>query len=94
MPYSLFFKESAAKEWKKLDGDTRTQFARKLKERLENPRVPHDALHNMRDCYKIKLRSKGYRLVYRVEDETITVFVLAVGKRENNDVYDEAEKRQ
>ncbi|RUT31119.1 type II toxin-antitoxin system RelE/ParE family toxin [Arsenicitalea aurantiaca] len=38
-------------------------------------------------CYKIKLRSAGYRLVYRVEDEIVTVIVLAVGKREADKVY-------
>jgi len=90
----LLFKESAAREWKKLDGDLRTQFARKLTERLENPRVPRDALHGMKDCYKIKLRSKGYRLVYRVEDEVITARVIAVGKRESDEIYNEADKRR
>jgi mRNA interferase RelE/StbE len=92
--YKLLFKESAAKEWKKLDGDIRRQFSRKLNERLESPRVPHDALHGMKDCYKIKLRTKGYRLVYRVEDEIITVTVIAVGRREGGEVYEEAAKRQ
>jgi mRNA interferase RelE/StbE len=35
----------------------------------------------MPDCYKIKLRAAGYRLVYQVEDKTVTVIVVAVGKR-------------
>jgi mRNA interferase RelE/StbE len=43
MPYSLDFVESAAKEWAKLDSDLKRRFAKKLEERLENPRVPHDA---------------------------------------------------
>ncbi|HGF8633559.1 TPA: type II toxin-antitoxin system RelE/ParE family toxin, partial [Salmonella enterica subsp. enterica] len=37
--------------------------------------------------YKIKLRGAGYRLVYSVEDEIITVTVIGVGKRENDAVY-------
>jgi mRNA interferase RelE/StbE len=48
----------------------------------------------MRDHYKIKLRQLGYRLVYRVDDETITVLVIAVGKRERGDVYSRARARQ
>ena len=40
---------------------------------------PSDALHGMKDCYKIKLRGAGYRLVYRVEEERIVILVLAVG---------------
>lgn len=41
----------------------------------------------MPDCYKIKLRAAGYRLVYRVFDERIVVQVVAVGRRDRNLVY-------
>ncbi len=47
----------------------------------------------MPDCYKIKLRSVGYRLVYRVYDDRIVVQVIAVGKRERNEVYKAAAGR-
>jgi mRNA interferase RelE/StbE len=47
----------------------------------------------MPDCYKIKLRSSGYRLVYQVIDERVVVIVIAVGKRERSDVYDAAKSR-
>lgn len=60
---------------------------KKLKERLENPRVPASQLHGRKDQYKIKLRGAGYRLVYRVEDDIVTVTVIGVGKRENDDIY-------
>jgi len=40
----------------------------------------------MQDCYKIKLRSAGYRLVYQVRDGELVVSVIAVGKRERNHV--------
>jgi len=52
-----------------------------------------DGLHGMPSHYKIKLRSAGYRLVYRVDDTTVTVTVVAVGKRERNAVYKNARKR-
>lgn len=60
---------------------------KKLKERPENPRVPASQLHGRKDQYKIKLRGAGYRLVYRVEDDIVTVTVIGVGKRENDDIY-------
>ena len=41
----------------------------------------------MPGCYKIKLRSAGYRLVYRVDDEKVIVTVVAVGRRDRNLVY-------
>ncbi|MGH8192303.1 MAG: type II toxin-antitoxin system RelE family toxin, partial [Rhodanobacteraceae bacterium] len=70
MSYSLEFVESALKEWRKLAPTIRDQFKKKLAERLERPRVPSARLHNLADCYKIKLRTAGYRLVYQVNDQT------------------------
>lgn len=47
----------------------------------------------MPDCYKIKLRTAGYRLVYQVHDKVLVVTVVAVGKRENGLAYLAARKR-
>jgi mRNA interferase RelE/StbE len=47
----------------------------------------------MTDCYKIKLRSSGYRLVYRVDDGELLVVVVAVGKRERSEIYEKARAR-
>lgn len=88
MTYELKFLPSALKEWRKLGATLQKQFKTKLAERLRGPRVPKDALHGMADHYKIKLKSAGYRLVYRVEDQNVTVLVVAVGKRERNEVYE------
>ena len=85
--YKLAFLPSALKEWRKLGDNVREQFRKKLGERLENPHVPSARLSGMEDCYKIKLRAAGYRLVYRVEEEKVTVIVVAVGKRDRNLVY-------
>lgn len=88
MTYSLEFKSKALKEWEKLDFAIKKQFHKKLKERLKNPKVPKDLLSGYKSVYKIKLKSFGYRLAYEVKDKEITVLVLIVGKRENNDIYD------
>ena len=93
MTYRLLFKTEAKKEWDKLDSAIRTQFKRKLAERLEFPRVESARLNGLRDCYKIKLRSAGFRLVYQVRDEEVVVSIIAVGKRERNAVYKAAVKR-
>jgi mRNA interferase RelE/StbE len=91
--YKLRFHEKALTEWQRLDGTVREMFKKKLAERLTIPRVPSAALHQMPDCYKIKLHALGYRLVYRVEDATVFVSVIAVGKRDKMIVYKEAIKR-
>lgn len=87
MSYKLFFHPQALKEFKQLDKSIAEQFKKKIAQRLENPKVVKDKLSGFEDIYKIKLRSTGFRLAYKVEDENITVIVLAVGKRENNKIY-------
>ena len=85
--YKLEFLPSARKEWDKLSANVREQFRKKLIERLVVPHVPASRLSDMPDCYKIKLRAAGYRLVYRVFDDRIIVQVVAVGRRDRNLVY-------
>ena len=87
MTYKLDFYEQAYREWKKLDKNIREQFKQKLVERLKSPRVPSAKLRDSKDRYKIKLKGLGYRLVYEVNDNTIVVLVVAVGKRDKNEVY-------
>ena len=91
--YRLEFVPSALKEWRKLGATVRNQFSKKLGERLAAPRVPSARLSELPDCYKIKLRKAGFRLVYRVDDERIVVIVIAVGKRERSEAYKTAARR-
>ena len=93
MSYELEFKESALKEWRKLDTSIRELFKKRLAERLITPRVESSRLTGLPDCYKIKLRDAGDRLVYQVNDNQLVVVVVAVGKRENNLVYRLAKDR-
>lgn len=93
MSYKLKFLVAAEKEWRKLDANTRSQFKKKLVERLTTPRIPSAKLHGSKDRYKIKLRSSGYRLVYEVRDAEVVVLVIAVGKRERSEVYKAADTR-
>ncbi len=93
MSYKLLFKEDAKKEWDRLDATIRALFTKKLKERIQAPRIESARLSGMKDCYKIKLRRAGHRLVYQVRDNELVVSVVAVGKRERNQVYKAAIKR-
>ncbi len=93
MSYRLEFKTSALKEWRKLDSGLREQFKKRLAERLESPRVESARLSGLPDCYKIKLRSAGYRLVYQVFDDRVVIVVVAIGKREQGWVYRTAKDR-
>ncbi|ANC00665.1 RelE toxin [Pseudomonas putida] len=87
MTYSLEFDARALKEWRKLGDTVRQQLKKKLVAVLENPRVEANRLSDLPDCYKVKLRSSGYRLVYQVVEQQVVVFVVAVGKREREEIY-------
>lgn len=94
MTFKLIFIPQAQKEWRKLAPNVKAQFVKKLAERLENPHILSAKLSGIENGYKIKLRTVGYRLVYQVFDDKLIVAVIAVGKRENNAVYDNAVERE
>jgi mRNA interferase RelE/StbE len=92
--YSLEFHELALKEWIKLDGSIKVQFQNALSKRLKTPHVPSARLRgDLQNTYKIKLRDVGYRLVYEVIDQQLVVMVIAIGKRDRNEAYQSAVKR-
>ena len=93
MTYKLKFLPSAWKEWNKIGDVLRAQFKKKIAERIVNPIVPADQLRGLKNYYKIKLRSAGYRLVYEVDRSEILIFVITVGKRENDLIYKKVKKR-
>ncbi|WP_019867296.1 type II toxin-antitoxin system RelE family toxin [Methylovulum miyakonense] len=93
MSFKLRFKEQAWQEWHDLAPSIREQFAKKLHTLKENPRIESARLSGLKNCYKIKLRKAGFRLVYEVRDQELVILVVAIGKRERNAVYKTAAKR-
>lgn len=94
MTFNIDFDERAFKEWNKLDETIRDQFKKKLRKLQHNPYTGVARLHgDLAGCFKIKLRASGYRLIYKVIDEEIVIWVIAVGKRERSKVYNIASER-
>lgn len=86
MSYELAIHPDAEREWAKLDEAVKRRFRQKLQnERLINPRVAKDALHDLQDVYKIKITTPQFRLAYHVNDANRCVTILAVSTRD--DVY-------
>lgn len=73
MTYELEFDPRALKEWHKLGDTVKAQLKKKLADVLLNPRIDSARLNGLPDCYKIKLKSSGYRLVYQVRDDVVIV---------------------
>lgn len=93
--YELEFDVGALKEWHKLDGSIRAQFKKQLAKRLLAPHVASAKLHgDLQNTYKIKLRDSGYRLVYEVIERRLVVVVVAVARRDHDEVYLVASKRR
>ena len=87
MIYELNFLPTALKEWNKLSSVIKEQFKKKLQERLLHPMVLKDKLSGFENCYKIKLRSAGYRMVYQVIEHKLVVSIVAIAKRDKEYVY-------
>lgn len=89
--YKLRILPSAENQFNRLDKPIREALKSKLAERLDNPLVPKDKLRTakLKDCYKIKLRAHGIRLIYAIQHNELVLVVVKVGKRENDQVYDE-----
>ncbi|EFJ5716731.1 TPA: type II toxin-antitoxin system RelE/ParE family toxin [Escherichia coli] len=90
MTYTVKFRDDALKEWLRLDKAIQRQFAKKCS---ENPHIASAKLRGLKDCYKIKLRASGFRLVYQVIDDMLIIAVVAAGKHERSNVYHLASER-
>ncbi|MDH2997170.1 plasmid stabilization system protein [Pasteurellaceae bacterium LFhippo2] len=94
MAYSIKVHDDFVAELNKLDPTVKQQLRKKLDKVVENPHIPKNRLSgDLHNCYKIKLRKAGVRLIYQVNDDEIYILLLTVGKRADNEVYDTAINR-
>jgi mRNA interferase RelE/StbE len=86
--FELAFLPAALKEWHKLDKAVQMQFLKKLDKLLANPRIPSMKLRDHPDCYRVKAKRAGYRLVYHVSDQRVTITVLRAARRDKEEAYE------
>src|SRR5689334_13224567 len=97
--FEVVFIEEAKKDYKKLDGSIKKLVnvaLAKMEDRADELGEDLTSKHgvNLIGCRKIKFRKAGIRLVYRiVGDKAEIAEIIIVGKREDNEVYQEAYKR-
>ena len=92
--YFLKILEDAELDWVKLDGGVKEKFSKIIERRLVEPHISSARLKgDLAGCYKIVARKSGHRLVYFVDEELRTLFVISVGKREEKRVYFVAARR-
>ena len=85
------FLPNAKRAWHKLDPGVRNKLEKSLVRRLQNPFIESAALSgDLAGCYKIKSKSSGIRLIYKVTESELILLVITVGKREGGESYDDA----
>lgn len=97
MPYSVVLTAAAAEDFRRLDGSLKAPVAKQLRKLETAPRLGEHlgnrAGLDLTGYYKLYAAQKSIRIVYRIIDREILVEVVAIGRREDLAVYQEALKR-
>lgn len=82
--YRVVIKKSAAKELRDIPGKgDRQRLVERISALADNPRPAGAEKLSARDKYRI--RQGNYRILYEIEDDVLTVFVVKIADRK--DVY-------
>jgi len=97
LPYKVVLTAQATQDFRLLDGSVKEQVARQLR-KLETAPLLGEHLGNrggfdLTGYYKLYAARKAIRIVYRIVEDEVIVEVVAIGKREDFEVYREAFKR-
>ncbi len=95
--YSIEFHEEVKNDFKKLGHSTTLLVLKKIKKIAQNP-IIGDILGNkannaLSGYRKVYVDNKRVRIVYTIIDEKIEVFIIAIGKRDDMEVYRKASDR-
>lgn len=103
MTWGIKYLPEAIEDLKSLDGSQRTVVMKAIKKVSQNP-LPADEggygkplgkrnQTNLSGCMKVKLKSLGIRIVYRIERTDKNMNVIVIGARADDEVYKIAQKR-
>ncbi len=79
--YSIVVEKQAAKDLAKISSPYYESIVKSLKSLALNPRPIGYKKLKGRDGYRIRVAD--YRIIYKVEDKIVTVFILEIGHRKN-----------
>ena len=103
MTWKLAYLPETEKDLKYLDGSQRILVLKAIKKVLQNPLpvaengygkpLGHHSRTNLSSFLKIKLKSAGLRVVYKLQRKEDTMLVVVIGIRADEEVYEIAHKR-
>ncbi len=95
--YKILFHPEARKEFNKLDGSIRKVVLKQIAKLKDNPalgeKLGHKAGLDLTGYRKMYAYKKKIRIVYRIHEGKLLIFIVAVGKREDMSVYQSAFER-
>ena len=81
--YKIFFKKSVEKDFKVVPKKDLVKILERIEALAEDPRPP--GCEKLSGQQKYRLRQGRYRILYSVQDDELTVWVVKVGHRK--DIY-------
>jgi mRNA interferase RelE/StbE len=98
MSYKLLFKEGVDDDLSKLSHTQKLLVFKQFKKIEKSPELGqllgNKAGYDLSGCRKIYVDKKKIRIVYQIINDEIIVEVIAVGKRDDMDVYLKASERR
>ncbi len=81
--YKIFFKKSVWKDFKAIPDKDLNKILQSIESLGENPRQPGSKKLSGQERYRFRVGR--YRIIYSIQDEELTIWVVKVGHRK--DVY-------
>jgi mRNA interferase RelE/StbE len=98
MIYKIKFHPLAEKELKDLDGRVKILVIKQIQKIRGNPNYGEDLGnkhgYDLTGYKKIYVDNKKIRIIYKVEKELVLIKIIAIGKREDLEVYKDSNKRK
>jgi mRNA interferase RelE/StbE len=94
-PYTLLWHPDAATEYRKLNRSQTVAIDKGLARIEQFGMQSGERLHGeLRMCRRLKYKKLGLRIIFTSENQEIKIIrIIAIGKRENNQVYSQATSR-
>ena len=81
--YKIFFKKSVEKDFKGIPKNDLVKIIERIETLVDDPRPP--GCEKLTGQEKYRLRQGRYRILYSIQDDELTVWVVKVGHRK--DIY-------
>ena len=77
--YKIFFKKSVWKDFESIPNKDLKRILKRIESLSTNPRLP--GCQKLSGQERYRLRQGRYRIIYSIQDEELTIWVIKVGHR-------------